>query len=182
VCARVWMNNPPTTLSQHSNQQDASKTNAIKMTRPILASTRSKHPEQEAGNYGCRQRQTPGLGAKRSRNERIRQWSRTSGIVPLNSPRLLIRLRVCRKSGTVPLNSPRLLIRHRIPSSDYTQTKMLSYKRSLQPARHGQPMQCKPPPSRYKIRDNTTSTGDSQEDSIDPPPRGPEDFDQDRMF
>jgi hypothetical protein len=37
--------------------------------------------------------------------------------VPLNSPRLLIRLRRCRKSGTVPLNSPRLLIRHRIPST-----------------------------------------------------------------
>jgi hypothetical protein len=32
--------------------------------------------------------------------------------VHLNSPRLLIRLRMCRKSGTVPLNSPRLLIRH----------------------------------------------------------------------
>ena len=28
-----------------------------------------------------------------------------------------------------------------------------------------------------------TSTGDtSQEDSIDPPPRGPEGFDQDRLF
>jgi hypothetical protein len=37
--------------------------------------------------------------------------------VPLNSPRLLIRLRVCRKSGTVPLNSPRLLIQHWIPST-----------------------------------------------------------------
>ena len=37
--------------------------------------------------------------------------------MPLNSPRLLIRLRRCRKSGTVPLNSPRLLIRHRIPST-----------------------------------------------------------------
>jgi hypothetical protein len=37
--------------------------------------------------------------------------------VPLNSLRLLIRLRMCRKSGTVPLNSPRLLIRHWIPST-----------------------------------------------------------------
>jgi hypothetical protein len=58
-----------------------------------------------------------GLGAVLSQNERIRQESRSSGTVPLNSPRLLIRLRMCRKSGTVPLNSPRLLIRHWIPST-----------------------------------------------------------------
>jgi hypothetical protein len=58
-----------------------------------------------------------GLGTVLSPNEGIRQQSRSSGTVPLNSPRLLIRLTRCRKSGTVPLNSPRLLIRHGIPST-----------------------------------------------------------------
>jgi hypothetical protein len=53
--------------------------------------------------------------------------------VPLNSPRLLIRLRRCRKSGTVPLNSPRLLIRHRIPSTGLRTDNILSCKRSLHP-------------------------------------------------
>jgi hypothetical protein len=64
----------------------------------------------------------------------------------------------------VPLNSPRLLIRHWIPSTGYTQIKILSYKRSLHLARHRQPMQYKTT-KYYKIRDNTTSTGDtSRED------------------
>jgi hypothetical protein len=92
--------------------------------------------------------------------------------VPLNSPRLLIRLRVCRKSGTVPLNSPRLLIRHWIPSTGLHTDKILSYKRSLYPARHEQPTQYKTT-KYYKIRDNMTSTGDaSQEDSNRPHPLG----------
>ena len=77
-----------------------------------------------------------GLGTTLSQKERIRQQSRSSGTMPLNNPRLLIRLRTCRKSGTVPLNSPRLLIRHWIPSTGLHTDQKLSYKRSLYPARH----------------------------------------------
>jgi hypothetical protein len=66
--------------------------------------------------------------------------SRSSGTVPLNSPRLLIRLRVCRKSGNCAFKQPETLDTaldslHR----KYTQTYILSYKRCLYPARHNRP-------------------------------------------
>jgi hypothetical protein len=102
--------------------------------------------------------------------------------VPLNSPRLLIRLRRCRKSGTVPLNSPRLLIRHRIPSTGLRtdiHTKQQEESISLPDTDR----LCNTNTQYYEIRDDTTSTGDtSQEDSIDLPPRGPNDINQDPVF
>jgi hypothetical protein len=66
--------------------------------------------------------------------------SRSSGTVPLNNPRLLIRLRVCRKSGNCAFKQPETLDTA-LDSlyRKYTQTYLLSYKRCLYPARHNRP-------------------------------------------
>jgi hypothetical protein len=117
VCACVE-ETTPSTLCHTRTKPDASETNTIKTTRHIIETTGSTRPQTGGGQLMVVGRDRhQGLGTVLSQNERIRQWSRSSGTVPLNSPRLLIRLRICHKSGTVPLNSPRLLIRHWIPST-----------------------------------------------------------------
>jgi hypothetical protein len=79
--------------------------------------------------------------------------------VPLNSLRLLIRLRMCRKSGTVPLNSPRLLIRHWISFPGLHTDIHTNCKRSLCPARHRPTTHHYTP--YFEIMDDTILTGDT---------------------
>jgi len=100
--------------------------------------------------------------------------------VPLNSPRLLIRLTRCRKSGTVPLNSPRLLIRHEIPSIGLHTNKSQATRGVYIPP--DMDSLCNTKHQYYKIRDITTSTGDtSRRTPIDHSSMKPDDINRDQM-